>query len=351
MSLEETSKDSSAQSPPANPSRKPPASERRIQANRRNALRSTGPKTDRGKRTVARNAIKHGFLAREVVITAGDGKESSEEFHDLVKQLWEYHQPIGVVEESLVQTIATCWWRKARVIRAENGEIRKRLDTLEVDRALRDLDKSNLDLALSEMSLSFLYRAENQADQQVSTGDRWSRMQAIQSDLRRHHHSLAYMSAILQTAKSEIARDGYLSETIQKKILNVFGLTDCLFSLTCLNAGPPEEKTEDRPPENVVNQQQDDKKRTDAAIALIKQRLEMMSTFKEYAKGRENLAVDAEARSFSLPPTHATDKLLRYEAHLDRQLYRAMDQLERVQRQRRGENVPPPLSINLGRRR
>ena len=39
-------------------------------------------------------------------------------------------------------------------------------------------------------------------------------------------------------------------------------------------------------------------------------------------------------------------KLLRYEAHLDRQLYRAMDQLERLQRQRRGEKVPPPLNID-----
>ena len=35
----------------------------------------------------------------------------------------------------------------------------------------------------------------------------------------------------------------------------------------------------------------------------------------------------------------------------ERQLYRAMDQLERLQRQRRGETVPPPLNINLGRGR
>ena len=53
---------------------------------------------------------------------------------------------------------------------------------------------------------------------------------------------------------------------------------------------------------------------------------------------------------FSLPPADATDKLLRYEAHLDRQLYRAMDQLERLQRRRKGENVLPPFTINLGRR-
>jgi len=46
----------------------------------------------------------------------------------------------------------------------------------------------------------------------------------------------------------------------------------------------------------------------------------------------------------------ATDKLLRYEAHLDRHLDRAMDQLERLQRRRKGEIVPPPLNINFGKR-
>jgi hypothetical protein len=38
--------------------------------------------------------------AREVVITAGDGEESLEEFHELVKQLHEQYEPIGIVEDS-----------------------------------------------------------------------------------------------------------------------------------------------------------------------------------------------------------------------------------------------------------
>ena len=55
--------------------------------------------------------------------------------------------------------------------------------------------------------------------------------------------------------------------------------------------------------------------------------------------------MDAEGRGLSLPSAEATNKLLRYESHLDRELYRAMDQLERLQRQRKGENVPPPLKL------
>ena len=85
-------------------------------------------------------------------------------------------------------------------------------------------------------------------------------------------------------------------------------------------------------------------------IPILENRLERLGRFKEYVFEREKLAVEAEARSFSLPSVDATDKLLRYEAHFDRQLYRAMDELERLQRRRKGENIPPPLNVNLGRR-
>ena len=62
-------------------------------------------------------------------------------------------------------------------------------------------------------------------------------------------------------------------------------------------------------------------------------------------------SVRAAVVPFGLLLGDKTDKLLRDEAYLDGQLYRAMDELERLQRQRRGETVPPPLNINLGRGR
>ena len=179
---------------------------------------------------MALNPIKRGFLAREVVITTGDGKETLEEFRALAERVWECDEPVGFVEESLVQTIATCWWRKARVIRAENGEIRSRLDTLAADRALRNSDKGNLDLVLMQMDFG-LYNAENPADVRVSTRARWSAMQGAQSELRGHHSGLAYLSALLKQAKSELASDGHISEKIREKILFAFCFWNCVFAL------------------------------------------------------------------------------------------------------------------------
>ena len=43
------------------------SSRKKAQANRRNALRSTGPKTPEGKRAARWNALQHGLLARESV--------------------------------------------------------------------------------------------------------------------------------------------------------------------------------------------------------------------------------------------------------------------------------------------
>jgi hypothetical protein len=351
MKLEEPAKDSPAQWSTASLASKRPASERKIHANRRNALSSTGPKTERGKRTVARNAIKHGILAREVVITAGDGKESSEEFQALVERLWEEYEPVGVVEESLVQRIAACWWRTARVLRAENGEIRQRLDTLAMDREQRNSDKGNRDLEFSELSLL----AEKDG-QPMLTKDESSAVREALRDFHKNHFGLRSMTALLETAKSEIARNGYISLDIKIRIFHEFKAWDYNFAHACLTScGPLEAKKADEPFEKVADEQavgeQARKEKTALIAANIDDYLEEIRELERNVTIREDLARDAEARSFSLPPADATDKLLRYEAHLDRQLYRAMDQLERLQRRRQGENVPPPVNINLGRRR
>jgi hypothetical protein len=41
---------------------------------------------------------------------------------------------------------------------------------------------------------------------------------------------------------------------------------------------------------------------------------------------------------------------MRYETMLQRQLHRAMNQLERLQRRRQGEAVPPPLTMEVSGR-
>ena len=63
------------------------STDKQIAANRRNAAHSTGPRTESGKAIACRNSLKHGLLASEIVIDAGEGAESQAEFNAVLSDL------------------------------------------------------------------------------------------------------------------------------------------------------------------------------------------------------------------------------------------------------------------------
>jgi hypothetical protein len=97
-----------------------PASSRKAESNRRNAQKSTGPRTANGKVNSSLNALKHGILASQSVITTMEGREHRGEFEALVDGLTADFQPVGTFEQLLVQDIAACFWRKRRLLRFES---------------------------------------------------------------------------------------------------------------------------------------------------------------------------------------------------------------------------------------
>jgi hypothetical protein len=332
------SKNSSIQAAAADhPPRKRPVSERKIQANRKNARRSTGPRTERGKRTASRNAIKLGFFARDVVLRTERGEESLEEFQTLLGRLYESYKPVGVAEELLVQTIANCWWRNARVSRAENGEIQKQLDSFAYDQAQQALGAAKQSILELEAS----YPAELFA--KLPAVDIVDLCESAKSDLRKHSIGRSYLARLLQEAKIEIIDDGYLSNTTAARLFLLFDLWDHPFARTCLlsassSAGEAETAA------SVDNRDDEATNKGVPPLKAICAQIEMMELFEKRGQERDTLA---KTRCLSLPPADVIDKLLRYEAHLDRQLYRAMDRLERLQRQRRGECVPAPAVVDV----
>jgi hypothetical protein len=103
-------------------------SDKQKQANVQNAQHSTGPVSPDGKAVVARNAIKHGIFAKDLVIAAGDGREDQLEYDELLDGLKSDLVPMGPMEMLLVEKIAVNYWRLRRLVRYETGEIRGRLD-------------------------------------------------------------------------------------------------------------------------------------------------------------------------------------------------------------------------------
>jgi hypothetical protein len=92
-------------------------SDKQAEANRRNALKSTGPNTPKGKAAVRRNPVKHGLLSRDVLLPGEDEaalKELGERMRDEL-------QPAGELEVLLVDRIISCAWRLQRLGRIEAG--------------------------------------------------------------------------------------------------------------------------------------------------------------------------------------------------------------------------------------
>jgi len=90
-------------------------SEPQVEANRRNARKSTGPRTAAGKAVVALNGMKHGLLSRESLVKG----ESEAELVAFGKRLRAQLAPVGELELLLVDRIVSTAWRLRRLIGVE----------------------------------------------------------------------------------------------------------------------------------------------------------------------------------------------------------------------------------------
>lgn len=104
-------------------------------ANKRNAKKSTGPKTAAGKAKSARNAITMGVLTRPV--TAPD--EDQEEFVRLQADLMREFKPETYAAQLLVKRLALLFWREHRLADAETREFRlSEMDAMRAEAAGED---------------------------------------------------------------------------------------------------------------------------------------------------------------------------------------------------------------------
>ena len=90
---------------------------RQVEANRRNALKSTGPKTEAGKQASRCNAVRHGLTA-ETVIGALEDAEDYKAFESAV--IADYNAQ-SAVERELVLRLASILWRLRRAMTMETG--------------------------------------------------------------------------------------------------------------------------------------------------------------------------------------------------------------------------------------
>jgi hypothetical protein len=93
------------------------ASQKQIEANRRNAQKSTGPCTSEGRARASMNALRHGLTAAAVVLE----KEDQGAYQAIREQLFRDYAPVDNVECMLVNQLVAAYWRTIRSRRIEKA--------------------------------------------------------------------------------------------------------------------------------------------------------------------------------------------------------------------------------------
>ena len=293
---------------------------KQIEANRANAKKG-GVKTPEGKVIVKYNALKHGLLAKEVVITTGDGAENPEEFDQLLLNLQDHYKPQGVVEEMLVEKIAVAYWRLRRVYRHEQGLLREKLDTF------RDDFYEQREGSFSDYKYKRPEKIEESIADQGGNIERLTKdLELLQKDGRplSNFYGQQFLDYWVQAGtykwEDEGLEDGpydLSNKEIHEGLKNLGGSDTAIRNLLL----------------DIVRKDIEDSKK------LINElRIELRST---------DAAFQRHPQVHALPPDPELSRLMKYEGSINRELYRAMNALERVQRMRLGDRVPAPMTLDL----
>jgi hypothetical protein len=106
---------------------------------------SSGPRTRQGKERSKHNARTHGIFTNVVVLES----ESQAEFDALLNGLRKDFQPVGTLENGLVEILADTWWRRRRLLIAERAEIEANRQFHEWDEQQRQLQEAGTLAAVS----------------------------------------------------------------------------------------------------------------------------------------------------------------------------------------------------------
>ena len=101
---------------------------KQINANRKNALLSKGPKTDLGKLNSSKNSLKHGLTAKQLVI--GEDLNEFEKYRD---HMIEALKPEGILEEQVAFKIIDVGFRLRRIGGIEAGIYNQEILHHEID--------------------------------------------------------------------------------------------------------------------------------------------------------------------------------------------------------------------------
>jgi hypothetical protein len=147
---------------------------RQIEANRRNAVRSTGPNTEEGKCQSRRNAIRHGLCAETVVEIV----EDIEDYQRFEAAIIADYDAQTAVERELVLRLASLLWRLRRATAIETDLLRIHAEILRDRRDAQAQPARAMAFRVIETSIAL---RDQSADGWNDSDPRWADHQAART--------------------------------------------------------------------------------------------------------------------------------------------------------------------------
>jgi hypothetical protein len=283
--------------------------------------RGTGPRTIEGKKRSKQNSSKHRIFSKEVLLK----DEPRAELKSMLKGLHDCLQPVGTLEIILVDNLASSFWRKRRLLIAETAEIQKGREFVEWDE-IRGHETAAAKISSNGLELNggLMREVANPIVLQRCL----DLLGKLKSGIERDGFDVEWDKPILTTVYGE-----YREERWQDSLLAtyLYWVAECHCS----------EEDDEEPDKSALE------KCKNQFLQELEKEIEQLKRYQKDRESIESSRMTLMSLSRSVPESMQLDRLLRYGASLGREIERILKQLERLQRMRLGQPLPPSIDVNV----
>jgi hypothetical protein len=291
-------------------------------------LPAGGPRTEEGKEVARWNSTRHGIRSPAPVVP---GLEEPEDWQEHREGIIESLSPEGHLEFVLAERVALLSWRLHRVTRYETGAIATSQETIEDDihdrgriMAAIGSGPATQDTHPSDIRFSAKYHKQNhnalrrfsakfrhEPEKLLKAVDAGAIVFGMYIEAKKARGGEIDLEALDLPGVPE---DAAIEELPAMRAADVWGCVEAFAAAASLD------------PEELLEAATEEAGYEARGAAIRKEEVE-----KE---------ISCMSRERILPEGGALQKIARYEAHLSRQMYQALHELEALQTRRRGRNAP-----------
>lgn len=276
---------------------------RLLAGNRANSRKSTGPRTELGKRHASRNSGKHLVYAGVSPATMKELGEDPAEFQKLRESFFKDFQPQGGFEKTLVEDMARLRWRILRMQRAESGILASKKREFELDREWHVASTGRGAQGEVQLLLAKSYGLSGIQDSPAN-------YRRVLDDLR--------------LLRDQVKTEGFRKEGLQilEMIYGSSGGVEGFFLKAHFKAYLELQEKQEQ-----IEDEEAQRMRRMMFLARLDSEISSFEKLCQLALERNVNPTDSMKDAQLLPSQEDLEKIMRYETHLERQFERKLQQL------------------------